>query len=109
MMALLEIRYYKVFFLFVFSGVAFSQSEEVLFNDLSGRVDELILRIDRLNSIANKKPQKAEVLSTNLTSSSDLAGSNTVENLSPSMTLPNQSHISAFENLEPREIGRAHV
>ena len=101
-MALLEIRYYKVFFLFVFSGVAFSQSEEVLFNDLSGRVDELILRIDRLNSIANKKPQKAEVLSTNLTSSSDLAGSNTVENLSPSMTLPNQSHISAFENLEPR-------
>jgi len=102
MMAWLEIRYYRIFLLFVFSEVAFSQSEEVLFDDLSGRVDELILRIDRLNSIANKKPQKTEALSTNLTSSSDLAGSDTVENLSPSMTLPNQLHDSAFENLEPR-------
>ena len=55
MMALLEIRYYKVFLLFVCSGVAFSQSEEVLFDDLSGRVDALILRIDRLNSITNPK------------------------------------------------------
>lgn len=101
-MALLEIRYYKVFLLFVCSGVAFSQSEEVLFDDLSGRVDALILRIDRLNSIANQKPQKGEVLSANLTSSSDLVGSDTVENVSPSMTLQNQSHNSAFENLEPR-------
>jgi len=101
-MALLEIRYYKVFLLFVLSGVAFSQSEEVLFDDLSGRVDELILRIDRLNSIANQKPKKGEALSANLTSSSDLVGSDTVENLSPSITLPNQSPNSAFENLEPR-------
>ena len=69
---------------------------------MSGRVDELILRIDRLNSITNQKPQKTEVLSSKLTSSSDLVGSDTDENVSPSMTLPNQLHNSAFENLEPR-------
>jgi outer membrane protein TolC len=102
MMALQEILYYKVFLLFVFSGVAFSQSEEVLFDDLSGRVDELILRIDRLNSITNQKPLKTEVLSSKLTSSSDILGSDKDENVSPSMTLPNQLHNSAFENLEPR-------
>ena len=68
---------------FFFSGFAFCQSEEVLFDDLNSRVDQLILRIDRLNSIKNKKPEKTEVLNSNLTTSSDLIESETFENLEP--------------------------
>jgi outer membrane protein len=101
-MVLREVRYYKAFLFFFFSGVAFSQSEEVLLDDLNSRVDELILRLDRLNSNKDKKPQKTQVLSSNPPSSADLVEGDTVEKVSPSMTVPNQLHNSAFESLEPR-------